>query len=60
MKLEHISEMISVDTGGGFVIDLLTLNDGRVLGIGEDSIVLYDNLDGFENNEARERPIIVL
>jgi len=60
MELEHISEMTSADTGGGFVIDLLTLKDGRVVGISEDSIVLYDNLDDFEKNEGRERPMIGL
>lgn len=60
MELEHISGMASADTGGGFVVDLLTLKDGRVVGISEDSIVLYDSLDDFENNEARKRPMIVL
>jgi len=45
MELEHISEMTSADTGGGFVVDLLTLKDGRVVGISEDYIVLCENPD---------------
>ena len=60
MKLEHIAEISTADTGGGIAIDLVTLNDGRVVGISEDAVVLYDNLDDFQGNEPRERPMIAL
>ena len=60
MELEHIVEVSSADTGGGFVIDLVRLSDGRVLGISEDAVVLYENLDDFERNAPRERPMIAL
>lgn len=60
MDFEHIVEISSADTGGGFVIDLVTLGDGRVLGISEDAVVLYENMDDFERNDARERPMIAL
>jgi hypothetical protein len=60
MELEHIAELSSVDTGGGFVVDMVRLRDGRVLGISEDAVVLYDSVHDFEENAPRERPMIAL
>lgn len=60
MKPEHIAEISTADTGGGLTVDLITLNDGRIVGISGDAVVLYDSLDDFQNNEARERPMIAL
>lgn len=42
---EHYIE----DTGGGFEVDVFILLDDTVLVVGEDSIVLYANLDAWEN-----------
>lgn len=59
-SLEHIADTATWDSGGGQILDLLTLKDGRVLVISEDAIVLYANMDDLETGEARERPIIYL
>jgi hypothetical protein len=60
VELEHIAELSSADTGGGITVDLVKLRDGRVLGISEDAIVLYRDLEDFEDNSLRERPTIPL
>ena len=60
MELEHIVEVSSAETGGGFVVDLVKLNDRRAFGISEDAAVLHENLDDFERHEPRERLMIAL
>ena len=60
MELEHISEATTWDSGGGQVIDLLTLKDGRVLVVSEDAVVLYESMEEVEGGEAKERPVIYL
>lgn len=40
------------DTGGGFQVAVFVLDDDSVLVIGEESIVLYKNLDSWENPTA--------
>lgn len=59
-KLEHIAELSTWDSGGGQLLDLLTLKDGRVLVISEDAIVLYNNMAEVEEGIADERPTIFL
>lgn len=58
--LEHIVEATTWNSGGGQMLDLLTMKDGRVLVISEESVVLYKNMDDLEAGEASERPIIYL
>ena len=60
MELEHIKTTSTWDSGGGQVLDLLTLKDGRVLVVSEDAIVLYESTDAVEVGEAKERPTIYL
>lgn len=59
-ELEHLAEVATWDSGGGQVLDLLTLRDGRVLAVSEDAIVLYENIADLEAGEARDRPTIFL
>ncbi|OZA27097.1 MAG: hypothetical protein B7X93_09740 [Hydrogenophilales bacterium 17-61-9] len=59
-ELEHLAEVATWDSGGGQVLDLLTLLDGRVLAVSEDAIVLYENIADLEAGEARDRPTIFL
>ena len=59
-SLEHLAEATTWDSGGGQVLDLLKLKDGRVLVISEDAVVLYANMKDVETGEARERPTIYL
>jgi len=48
------------DSGGGQVLDLLTLKDGRVLVVSEDAVVLYESMEALELGEAKDRPVIYL
>lgn len=40
MGLAYISDMQTWDSGGGMALDLITLKDGRVLAISDESVVL--------------------
>jgi hypothetical protein len=50
MNLEFVEELYTEDTGGGFLCDVVILKDGAVLVIGEMSIVLYEDLDAWEDS----------
>lgn len=58
MESEHIAEIGSWDSGGGMILDLVILKDGRVLVISEDAVVLYESMEAVESGEAAERPSI--
>ena len=60
MDLENITEVGTWDSGGGQVLDLLTLKDGRVLVVSDESVVLYTSMEDLEEGEAKERPTIFL
>ena len=47
MKTEYIQKIDTVNTGGGCMVDLITLNDGRVIGLNDECAVLYDNIEDF-------------
>lgn len=57
--LNFIRSAWSEDTGGGFDCDVLELNDGRVLVISEEAIVLYRDLTAWEENPADQEGAIV-
>ncbi len=50
--------MYSQDTGGGFFCDIMVLDDGRVLVISEEAIVLYKNLKTWEDNPNQQEGVI--
>ena len=58
MNLEWVEEFGTWDSGGGQILDILTLKDGRVLVISEDAIVLYADKNDLEEGAAKERPTI--
>lgn len=37
----------TVNTGGGCMVDIIKLEDGRILGINDDSVVLYQSMEDF-------------
>lgn len=45
---------------GPVTVDLVHLSGGRVLGITDECIVLYDNLMDFEDSQTTNRPTIYL
>ena len=48
-SMTFITEAYSEDTGGGLVCDVLVLADRTVLVIGEESVVLYRDMEAWEN-----------
>ena len=60
MELEWVKEVGTWDSGGGQVLDMLTLKDGRVLVISGDAVVLYASMEDLEEGEATKRPTIFL
>lgn len=46
--------------GGNDPVDLITLRDGRVLGISSDCVVLYDSMDAWETRTPSKAAIIGL
>ncbi len=41
-------------------VDLITLKDGRVLGVSDDSVVLYENIQDYIDNITKSRQCIDL
>lgn len=60
MDLEWVKEFGTWDSGGGQILDMLTLKDGRVLVVSEDAAVLYADMDDLQAGEAKKRPTIYL
>lgn len=56
--LQYIQEIFSQDTGGGFICDILLLDDGRVLVISEEAIVIYKDQETWENNPNKQEGVI--
>jgi hypothetical protein len=57
----NIKRVSSWDSGGGITIDVVELQDGRVLGITEESVVLYESMDDLMQGSATiKRPCIHL
>ncbi len=65
-QLIFVSEAYTEDTGGGFECDVLVLKDGTVLVIGEESVVLYKDIEAWEEVSAEGqvgtifRPVTIL
>ena len=58
IPLTYVQEMYTQDTGGGFLCDILILDDNRVLVISEEAIVLYKDLDTWESNIQEQVGVI--
>ena len=55
--MEYIQKIDTVNTGGGCMVDLIHLHDGRVIGLNDECAVLYESLDAFFNDgEAKNLP----
>jgi len=52
--MEYIKLIETVYTGGGCTIDFIHLNDGRVLGINDEAVGLYDSMDAYRAGETLE------
>jgi hypothetical protein len=58
--MEYIAQITSENTGGGCIVDFVHLKDGRILGINDEYMVLYDSMDEFWNATAQNKPTIEL
>jgi hypothetical protein len=56
--LKYVQEFYTQDTGGGLECDVFRLGDGSVLVIGEESIVLYEDMDAWESDPRRQKGAI--
>jgi hypothetical protein len=56
----NIATMSTEETGGGVVVDYITLNSGEVVVIGSDSITLYGSQDKAFNEPEDDLGIIYL
>lgn len=52
VEAEYIRGFTSWDSGGGITIDIVELADGRVLGVTDDSVLLYRDMAALENGEV--------
>lgn len=44
---KFIKKVWTENTGGGCMVDMIELEDGRVIGINEECVVLYESMDQF-------------
>lgn len=56
--LTYIKDMYTQDTGGGFICDVLILDDERVIVVSEEAIVLYKNQESWETGEGEQEGTI--
>jgi len=54
-NMDYISEVFSWDSGGNSMVDFVVLKDGKVLGINDECVVLYDSMEDFESFENKDR-----
>jgi hypothetical protein len=57
-KTTYINYVQTIHAGGGSMVDIVTLKNGKVIGINGDSIVLYPSIaDCFETDIPDENKI---
>jgi len=60
MENHYVRTVSSWDSGGGILLDIVELADGRVLGISEDSVVLYDSIEDLQQGSSSDNQTIFL
>lgn len=58
--MKHIKNTFTEYTGGGFYVDFVTLENGEILGINEECIVLYKSIEDFENGSEHNKTLHIL
>jgi hypothetical protein len=56
----YIKEITTENTGGGCMVDFVHLHDGRVIGLNDECVVLYQNMDEFWNATPQNKPSFAL
>lgn len=49
---QFVQQVFTENTGGGCMVDLVVLNEGRVIGITDESVVLYPSMNAFYEGDA--------
>lgn len=57
---KYIRAISSWESGGGMDIDIVELADGRVLGITDESVVLYSSLESLEEGQADDKAGVIV
>ena len=52
--LNHVVKIRTINTGGNCMVDLLFLEDGKIIGISADVAVLYPSIEDFEDQTGDE------
>jgi len=59
-NMDYISEVFSWDSGGNSMVDFVVLKNGKVLGINDECVVLYDSIEDFESFAHKDRKAFTL
>jgi len=54
--MEYIDKTSSENTGGGCWVDFIHLKDGRVIGLNDECVVLYESMEEFWECGTKDRP----
>lgn len=54
-KMAYVEKIDTINTGGGNYVDLIYLDDGKVIGINDECLVVYKSLDEFYECMAGEQ-----
>lgn len=55
-KHYYIKEITTENTGGGSMVDLVHLHDGRIIGLNDECAVLYNDIDEFWDCGSDPKP----
>ncbi len=59
MKTTYVKSIETEQTGGGVMLDYVTLKNGYVIVIGEDMVCVYRSMDDFEAGDFAESTVYV-
>ena len=51
---KFVKRVFTEDTGGGCYVDFIELDDGRLIGINDECVVLYKNMDDVFEGENQQ------
>jgi hypothetical protein len=60
LESEFIKNVSLWNSGGGIMLNLITLKNGKVIAINDEVAVLYDSSEDLLTGDSRDRPSIEL
>lgn len=55
---EYIEELLTINSGGGVMLDAVVLKSGHVIGISDECLCVYPSRAEWEDDDGRDRPLI--